>query len=952
MSKTTASGGRRPRRAAWGVAAAALVALLASPTASMERHLSGGSAPTAALQTRPERTISRGAGSASQHEESADQIQTVQSSATPSQPPNVLILVSDDQSWSTFNRALMPNLFSGLVDQGALFNRGYDVSSLCCPSRAEILTGLYEHHTGVDANDVNLLHPTIVDALHGLGYRTALEGKYLNSWNCNPRAEFDEWACMGSGPSGYSLVDPLLNLNGQWRLVNGYTTDILANRLVDFIAATPETQPFFALYAPTTPHLPANDNRCDSLAVAPWRPPSYQEDTTAAGKPVYMRRGPLGPSEMAGIDDVHTKMTRAVRCFDPAIRTILDGLGSRAADTLIFYISDNGYLFGEHERWGKWVPYEEAVRVPFVIRYPAWLPQSGAFTSDALVQNVDIAPTIAEAVGIPWTADGRSLAPLLQGQGGWVRTEALIESCRGVGGSACDPFLLRWGSSSPTSSTGVVTANHKYVDYRSGESELYDLDQDPNELSNRTGDPSYQAIKNDLQSRLAALLAEPPVDTTIVSGPSDLIHTRVVALDYYSQSRYATFVCRFDVNGTKGKWKACDQRPNVIGPLAAGTYKFWVAGKNENGQADLTPATRTFQIQDAGPAASVDSGPPVQTTNKTLSFTFSSPVPEVTFECQLTLLSQAGDWSPCTSPFTSASLSDGQWLFQVRAVATDGTRSDPPAQHLSRVDHVGPIMVLRRAPVAKTRLTEAHFVFMPVEAIKGSPNCRLDGGTASKCASGRFDRTGLAAGAHSLAITGADLIGIKRTTIYSWVIDLTRPVLTVTGPAVVTNSTSATISWTADETLFAPATEFVGRGCAVDDVPLFSQLCMESPSALILDDLAEGSHTYAIQVVDEGGNVSVLTEYSWTVDTIAPVATILSGPGDPTSESTATFTFSAEDATEVTFACSLDGAPEEACDSGMQYPQLAPGGHTFTVVPTDLAGNVGDPDQYVWTISG
>src|SRR4051812_5692149 len=114
--------------------------------------------------------------------------------------PNILLIVSDDQSWATFDRALMPNVFRELVDQGVLFTRGYVDTSLCCPSRSQILTGLYGHHTGVDENAVPLLRPTVVQTLHDLGYRTMLAGKYLNSWPCNPRPEFDSWLCIHGAP--------------------------------------------------------------------------------------------------------------------------------------------------------------------------------------------------------------------------------------------------------------------------------------------------------------------------------------------------------------------------------------------------------------------------------------------------------------------------------------------------------------------------------------------------------------------------------------------------------------------------------------------------------------------------------------------------------------------------------------------------------------------------------
>ena len=116
----------------------------------------------------------------------------------PAERPNILLLISDDQAWSDFSPTLMPSVYEQLVDQGVLFKRAYVNTSLCCPSRAQIVTGLYEHHTGVDTNTVPLERPTIIEALHDVGYRTMLAGKYLNSWPCTPRPEFDRWACVST----------------------------------------------------------------------------------------------------------------------------------------------------------------------------------------------------------------------------------------------------------------------------------------------------------------------------------------------------------------------------------------------------------------------------------------------------------------------------------------------------------------------------------------------------------------------------------------------------------------------------------------------------------------------------------------------------------------------------------------------------------------------------------
>ena len=350
--------------------------------------------------------------------------------------PNILLIVSDDQAWSDFTPALMPSVYAQLVDQGVLFKRAYVNTSLCCPSRAQIVTGLYEHHTGVDTNTVPLERPTIVEALHDVGYRTMLAGKYLNSWPCTPRSEFDRWACVGTPtPSTYSMVNPVINVDGVWSSYLGYQTDILADQLVDFVRSTPQDQPFFAMYSPTTPHMPSDDPRYDTMPITPPRDPSFDDDTVRDDAPLYARRPPLTENEIANADFRYTRMAHGVRSLDDSVSTILRSLGDRSRDTLVIYLSDNGFLFGEHRRFGKTDAYEGSVRVPMVIRYPAML--ASAYTSHTLVSNVDIAPTLASLAGLPWQADGRSLVPLLDGSAKSVRSALLIEHCRGANVGSC-----------------------------------------------------------------------------------------------------------------------------------------------------------------------------------------------------------------------------------------------------------------------------------------------------------------------------------------------------------------------------------------------------------------------------------------------------------------------------------------------------------------------------------
>jgi hypothetical protein len=200
--------------------------------------------------------------------------------------PNILLLVADDQSWNTFNRALMPNVYASLVDRGMLFDRAYVDAALCCPSRSQLMTGLDEQHTGVDSNGMPLLRPTIVQALHDLGYRTGLAGKYLNSEPCDPQPGFDDWHCTGSPPSNYAYTDPLVDDNGTWVQHQGYTTDILAEDVATSSRAprtgsrgSPCTYPPARICRPTTRDVPLPFHRFGTPRMTRTRWPTGSRST-------------------------------------------------------------------------------------------------------------------------------------------------------------------------------------------------------------------------------------------------------------------------------------------------------------------------------------------------------------------------------------------------------------------------------------------------------------------------------------------------------------------------------------------------------------------------------------------------------------------------------------------------------------------------------------------------
>ena len=190
-------------------------------------------------------------------------------------------------------------------------------------SRSEIFTGLYEHDTGVDSNIRPLGRSTIAEALQADGYRTSLTGKYLNGESCDPHPGWDNWDCYSIDMDADPYVDPVINENGTEVQETGYSTDILAQFAAGFIQSTPADQPFFEVYTPISPHLPADDPRCASDPVDPYRPPSYDEDTLSDGKPAFIARGPMSSTEAAEVDLEYHDMSTAVECLDNSMDSIL-----------------------------------------------------------------------------------------------------------------------------------------------------------------------------------------------------------------------------------------------------------------------------------------------------------------------------------------------------------------------------------------------------------------------------------------------------------------------------------------------------------------------------------------------------------------------------------------------------------------------------------------------------
>jgi arylsulfatase A-like enzyme len=435
--------------------------------------------------------------------------------------------LADDQD--TQSMPYMPKVKSLLADQGVTLTRNFVATSLCCPSRASILTGQFahNHHTLANApplggyevfrGNVSEATATLAPWLKAAGYRTIFAGKYVNGYGEGDPAYvppgWDDWhgdfSAPGQADSG-NYADFYLNDNG---LVThdqqDYLTDLLTQRALAGIRAAVARgpEPFFLYVAPPAPHTPAyaapryKDVFGDVLAP---RPPSFDE-ADVSHKPQWVQALPhFTDKQLQDIDTLFEDRLATMLSVDDMVEQIVQELQAdgRLANTFIVFTSDNGFLIGPHRfPHGKEAAYEESIRVPLVVRGPG---VPAGQTRDQIVANIDFAPTFVEwaRTSISDSIDGRSFAPLLTATPpGDSRKDLLLEHWQNVS----DPDNPRSVKGGIPTFFGLRTADQKtYVEYVTGEIELYDLTADPYQLSNLANKAASTTL-GPLSGRVAAL---------------------------------------------------------------------------------------------------------------------------------------------------------------------------------------------------------------------------------------------------------------------------------------------------------------------------------------------------------------------------------------------------------------------------------------------------------------
>jgi arylsulfatase A-like enzyme len=411
--------------------------------------------------------------------------------------PNILVIMTDDQRRDSM--VGMPKVMRWMADGGTEFTEGYVTTPACCPARAGVLTGRYNHNNGVVSQGGPPFDEdtSIAKYLGDAGYATAHVGKYVHYLDLHDEAPYwDKWTYY---QGGYDNVP--MNFDGTVELTNGYATNIAFDKAIEYVSdfeASDDNQPWLMHVWPTAPHRvgnnpPSVELQYQNAAVAPFvlEPRSFEADVS--DKPSFMYCCPNLTSP-AYIENVRAQMIRALYSVDDGVDELLTHLQQTGEldNTLVFFLSDNGWMFGDHRLHEKFVPYENSVGVPFLMRWPGHIAPGAV--SDRFVSNIDILPTALAAAGvaIPGIVDGQDIL------GEPPRPRRFTEYFHDL---ANIDQVKSWAA--------VATTEHQYIEWYNANGslvfrEFYYRQSDPFQLLNVLGD---SIITNDPDPALVAQLA-------------------------------------------------------------------------------------------------------------------------------------------------------------------------------------------------------------------------------------------------------------------------------------------------------------------------------------------------------------------------------------------------------------------------------------------------------------
>ncbi|MCD6395557.1 MAG: sulfatase [Planctomycetes bacterium] len=452
-------------------------------------------------------------------------------SAPAGKRPNVVVILTDDQRDDCVGVHPRPLLgiktphLDRLAREGALFENMFVTTSLCSPSRASFLSGLYAHSHGVVNNFTH--YPVELASyprrLQEAGYNTAYIGKWhMGEQDDEKRPGFDYWIThKGQG----KYYDTTFNINGTRKEVKGYYTRVVTDMVIDWLKNDRiANKPFMLIFGQKAPHGPfvPEEKYKHTYDSAPVPYPESAFDLATKPKwvterldtwhgiygPLYGFRKNFPDRRPEGVDrfvDFVRSYTGTINSVDDSVGAVYDALQEMGIldDTLFVFTSDNGFLLGEHGMIDKRTMHEASIRVPLIVRYPG-LAKPGTRIKEQVL-NIDLAPSIVQVCGAEPLKNihGASWVKLLKGNAGGWRKAWMYE--------------YNYEKQFPYTPNvrGVRTDEWKYVHYPHGDgtadrhmAELYNLKDDPGERKNLIDDPKYADVVKDMQAHLERLLKE------------------------------------------------------------------------------------------------------------------------------------------------------------------------------------------------------------------------------------------------------------------------------------------------------------------------------------------------------------------------------------------------------------------------------------------------------------
>jgi arylsulfatase A-like enzyme len=460
--------------------------------------------------------------------------------------PNIVFIMSDDHAAHAIgaygSRVNETPHLDRLAREGALLRNVFATNSICTPSRAAMLTGQYSHMNGVTVfNRFDSSRQTVARLLQQAGYFTGMIGK----WHLgSDPAGFDRWEIL---PGQGAYRNPILyTATGEQTYAGRYVTDVITDLAIKFLEERPSAKPFFLMVHHKAPHRPWEPDPAQAARFAARRipePPTFWDSYATRTDALHENRqrvaddltrrdlklpppaGLTGPEltawlatrpdtvtivrdgrdvTLSGEALVRWKYQRYMQDYLATVQSVDDSVGRLLAfldrrgltkNTIVVYTSDQGFFLGDHGMYDKRFMYEEALRMPFLVRWPAGIKKGTTIHEIAL--NVDFAPTFLEAAGLPPAASmqGRSLLPILRGRklADW-RTSMYYRYYH-------DP-----GDHNTRAHYGIRTRTHKLIYFwKKDQWELFDLENDPAELHNLYGEPGHERLTTTLKSELTRL---------------------------------------------------------------------------------------------------------------------------------------------------------------------------------------------------------------------------------------------------------------------------------------------------------------------------------------------------------------------------------------------------------------------------------------------------------------